>query len=137
LTLFFSGKTTLLHQIWGIKGERGLFAHTAVPTIYQMNQKVYVADFPGSNSLDYHAKTFSICGAMNNLIILVIPFSGDISQIISQEITKVFAAMHGSDSTQVNTFPMENVFKASFIIKVVLNGINEALLSCSHLDKHI
>jgi hypothetical protein len=94
-----------------------------------MNQKVYVADFPGSNSLDYHAKTFSICGAMNNLIILVISFSGDINQIISQEITKVFTARHGSDSTQVSPFPMENVFKASFIIKAVFNGILTLMLS--------
>jgi hypothetical protein len=34
--------------------------------------------FSGSNSLDNHAKTFSICGAMNNMIILVIPFTGDV-----------------------------------------------------------
>jgi hypothetical protein len=60
--------------------------------------------FPGSNSLDYHSKTFSICGAMNNLIIVLVPFTGDMSQIISQEITKVFKVMHGSDSTQVNKF---------------------------------
>ena len=49
-----------------------------------------VIDFPGSNSLDYHAKTFSICGAMNNLIIVVIPFSGDVSSIVSEEVEKVF-----------------------------------------------
>ena len=42
--------------------------------MYEINKKVFVIDFPGSNSLDYHAKTFSICGAMNNLIIVVIPF---------------------------------------------------------------
>ena len=72
-----------------------------MPTTYQMHQKVYIVDFPGSNSLDYHSKTFSICGAMNNHIILVIPFTGDMTQIISQEITKVFKVMHGSDCIQV------------------------------------
>jgi hypothetical protein len=36
----------------------------------QISEKVYVVDFPGSNSLDYHSKTFSICGAMNNLILV-------------------------------------------------------------------
>ena len=52
--------------------------------------QVNVIDFPGSNSLDYHAKTFSICGAMNNLVIVIIPFSGDVSSIVSEEVAKVF-----------------------------------------------
>ena len=49
-----------------------------------------VIDFPGSNSLDYHAKTFSICGAMNNLIIVILPFTGDVSALVSEEVAKVF-----------------------------------------------
>ena len=53
------------------------------------------------NSLDYHAKTFSICGAMNNLLIVVIPYTGDVSEVASREIAKVFGVMAGSDSTQV------------------------------------
>jgi hypothetical protein len=44
---FFAGKTTLLNKIWGIKGVRGLFTHTEVPTTYQLNEKVFVVDFPG------------------------------------------------------------------------------------------
>ena len=65
----------------------------------------------GSNSLDYHSKTFSICGAMNNLILVVVPFTGDMSQIISQEITKVFKVMDGSDCTQVlNVCFLEYIF---------------------------
>ena len=47
-------------------------------------------DFPGSNSLDYHGKTFSICGAMNNLVIVIIPFTGDVSALVSEEVAKVF-----------------------------------------------
>ena len=54
-----------------------------------------------SYSLDYHAKTFSICGAMNNLLIVVIPYTGDVSEVASREIAKVFGVMAGSDSTQV------------------------------------
>ena len=61
-----------------------------------------MVDFPGSNSLDYHAKTFSICGAMNNMIILVIPFTGDVSQLVSEEVARVFSVMKGSDATQVS-----------------------------------
>ena len=52
--------------------------------------QVNVIDFPGSNSLDYHAKTFSICGAMNNLIIVILPFTGDVSALVSEEVAKVF-----------------------------------------------
>ena len=69
--------------------------------MYEINQRLFVVDFPGSNSLDYHAKTFSICGAMNNMIILVIPFTGDVSQLISEEVARVFSVMKGSDATQV------------------------------------
>ena len=52
-------------------------------------------DFPGSNSLDYHAKTFSICGAMNNLILVILPFTGDVSDLVSQELAKVFEVGRG------------------------------------------
>ena len=69
--------------------------------MYEINKKVFVIDFPGSNSLDYHAKTFSICGAMNNLIIVVIPFTGDVSQLVSEELARVFSVMKGSDATKV------------------------------------
>ena len=71
--------------------------------MYEISRRLYVVDFPGSNSLDYHAKTFSICGAMNNMIILILPFTGDVSQIISEEVAQVFSAMKGSDATQVST----------------------------------
>ena len=96
-----AGKTTLIKKIWNVGGKSGYFSHTDVPRLYQITQKLLVVDFPGSNSLDYHSKTFSICGAMNNMVIVVIPFSGDVSEIHSQEIAKVFGVMKGSDSTKV------------------------------------
>ena len=96
-----AGKTTLIKKIWNVGGKSGYFSHTDVPKLYQITQKLLVVDFPGSNSLDYHSKTFSICGAMNNMVIVVIPFSGDVSEIHSQEIAKVFGVMKGSDSTRV------------------------------------
>ena len=71
--------------------------------MYEISRSLYVVDFPGSNSLDYHAKTFSICGAMNNMIILILPFTGDVSQLISEEVAQVFSVMKGSDATQVST----------------------------------
>ena len=96
-----AGKTTLLRKIWGVGGKTGLFIHTVAPLLYEVTPKLLVVDFPGSNSLDYHAKTFSICGAINNMVIVVIPFSGDISKVISDEVHKVFSVMRGSDSTKV------------------------------------
>ena len=96
-----AGKTTLVKKIWGVGGKTGYFSHTDGPKLYQVTQKLLVIDFPGSNSLDYHSKTFSICGAMNNMVIVVIPYSGDISEIHSQEIAKVYGVMKGSDSTKV------------------------------------
>ena len=75
--------------------------------MYEISRRLYVVDFPGSNSLDYHAKTFSICGAMNNMIILILPFTGDVSQIISEEVAQVFSVMKGSDATQV---PKTNIY---------------------------
>lgn len=96
-----AGKTTFLHKVWGIGGPTGQFEHTDVPMVYEVDKRVLVVDFPGTNSLDYHAKTFSICGAMNNLIIVIIPYTGDISQLIGGEIAKAFRVMAGSESSQI------------------------------------
>ena len=107
-----SGKTSLLNRVWGLQGSTGLFAHTDVPAMHRITNKVTtplatvvfiqlviqvsVIDFPGSNSLDYHAKTFSICGAMNNLILVILPFTGDVSDLVSQELAKVFEVGRGA-----------------------------------------
>merc|ERR1711892_180659 len=96
-----SGKTTLLNKVWGFHGSTGLFTHTDVPVMHQISSKVHIIDFPGSNSLDYHAKTFSICGAMNNMIIVIVPFTGDVSELVSSEVAKVFEVMAGSESSRV------------------------------------
>ena len=96
-----AGKTTLIKNIWNVGGKPGYFNHTRHPELYQITQKLLVVDFPGSNSLHNYSKTFSICGEMNNLVIVVIPFSGDVSKIISQEIAEVFRVMRGSKSIKV------------------------------------
>ena len=96
-----AGKTALVNKIWNAGDKPGYFWHTDVPKLFKITEKLTVVDVPGSNSLDYHAKTFSICGVMNNMVIVMIPFSGDVSEIHSQEIAKVFGVMKGSDSTKV------------------------------------
>ena len=96
-----AGKTTLINKIWGFYGQTGLFSHTEVPVLHQVSGKVHIIDFPGTNSLDYHSKTFSICGAMNNMIIVLVPFSGDISELVSSEVARVFEVMAGSESSRI------------------------------------
>lgn len=96
-----AGKTTLINKIWGVGGKTGHFNHTMVPVIYEVHKKVSVVDFPGSTSLDYHAKTFSICGMMNNLILVVVPYTGDMNELIAREISQVFSVMAGSESSKV------------------------------------
>jgi hypothetical protein len=67
-----TGKTTFISKSWGIKEKCGFLTHTEVPMTYQMDERVYVVDFPGSNSLDECSKSFSLCGAMNNMILVII-----------------------------------------------------------------
>ena len=96
-----AGKTTLVNKIWNVGEKAGYFNHTKRPELHQITQKLQVIDFPGSDSLHYYSKTFSICGAMNNMIIAVIPFSGDVSEIHSKAIANIFEVMKGSKSTKV------------------------------------
>ena len=96
-----SGKTTLIKKIWNIGGKPGNLNHTLNAEMYQITQKVIVVDFPGNDCLRHYSKTFSVCGAMNNMIIAVIPFSGDANKNQTQEIAKIFAVKKGSKSTKV------------------------------------
>ena len=68
-----------------------------------------VIDFPGSNSLDYHAKTFSICGAMNNLIVVILPFTGDVSALVSEEVAKVFQVIQQKVGTVITWENIQNL----------------------------
>ena len=38
---------------------------------------------------------------MNNMIIVIVPFTGDVSELVSAEIAKVFEVMAGSESSRV------------------------------------
>ena len=38
---------------------------------------------------------------MNNMIILLVPFTGDISEVVSQEVAKIFEVMAGSESSRI------------------------------------
>ena len=38
---------------------------------------------------------------MNNMIIVIVPFTGDVSELVSNEVAKVFEVMAGSESSRV------------------------------------
>ncbi|XP_059083625.1 uncharacterized protein LOC131880910 [Tigriopus californicus] len=124
-----AGKTTLINKIWGVGERTGNFRHTMVPVIYEVHKKVSVVDFPGSTSLDYHAKTFSICGAMNNLILVIVPYTGDINQGIAREISQVFSIMAGSESSQVLLCINKSGFELPRALKEEMNELENPLLT--------
>ena len=47
-------------------------------------------DFPGCRSLESHGATFSMCGVMNNLLVLLVPYMGDISEWVAEELSRAF-----------------------------------------------
>jgi hypothetical protein len=69
--------------------------------MYKLHEHFVVIDFPGSTSLDKHSKTFENCGAMNNFVVLVVPFLGGIDTTVTWQIAKVFSVMAGSSSTEI------------------------------------
>ena len=74
-----SGKSTFINAMWQFNFPTGSSVHTDKPTIRKITETVQVVDYPGNNSLDCHSRTFSICGAMNNLIVINIATSGQFS----------------------------------------------------------
>ena len=71
-----SGKSTFINAMWQLNSPTGSSVHTDKPTIRKITETVQVVDYPGNNSLECHSRTFSICGAMNNLIVINIATSG-------------------------------------------------------------
>ena len=96
-----AGKTTIIKKIWNVGGNPAFLNDTLNAEMYQITQKVLVIDFPGNDSLCYCSKTFLICGAMNNMIIAVISFTGDANINQSQETAKILEVKKGSKPTKV------------------------------------
>ena len=96
-----AGKSTFLNKMWNCGAETGLLHHTDKTTLYDINKKIKVVDFPGQNSFQEHSKAFSICGSMNNVTVVILPFAGDVSQLISDELIKVYQALADSSDFRV------------------------------------
>ena len=84
----------------------GSIKHTKALKTFELSERLHVVDFPGSNSLDNHSETFANCGLMNNLIILVVAYDGDITEEIGKEIANIFKTSHYSDCTKVTNFSL-------------------------------
>ena len=98
-----AGKTTFLNSVWDVKGVAGYGPdkHTLVSTLYDISDKIKVVDFPGDTSLANHSKAFSICGAMNNIIIVIIPYQGDVNKTVSQELANIYHTMQQSRDAKI------------------------------------
>ncbi|XP_063725200.1 uncharacterized protein LOC134853174 [Symsagittifera roscoffensis] len=96
-----AGKSTFLNKMWNCGAETGLLHHTDKTTLYDINEKIKVVDFPGQNSFQEHSKAFSICGSMNNVTVVILPFAGDVSQLVSDELIKVYQALADSSDFRV------------------------------------
>ena len=96
-----AGKSTFLNKMWNCGAKVGLNIHTEKTTLYNINKKIKLVDFPGDNSFQEHSKAFSICGASNNITVVILPFTGDVSQLVSDELTKVYKAVADSSDSRV------------------------------------
>ena len=96
-----AGKSTFLNKMWNCGADTGLIDHTTKVKLYDINDKIKVVDFPGQNSFQKHSKAFSICGSMNNVTVVILPFTGDVSQLVSDELKKVYEAVENSSDFRV------------------------------------
>ncbi len=92
-----SGKTTLVNKLFNKNLPTGLKKHTEKAEIIPVNSVVTVVDTPGTDSVKSNSKIFAKTGSMHNLIILIVPFSGDICQIM----VDTLKLLKGTSSTRV------------------------------------
>ena len=97
-----SGKTTLINKAWSLNGNAGRRIHTTTIEVYPILQSdIYVVDYPGTNSLDSYAKSFSKCGAMNNIIVVITPDNGDIDEDVIKLLWDVSRTSYISNSSRL------------------------------------
>lgn len=93
---------TLFRGLFGIERERGEKRKTTEPKFHEVDKKLFAVDYPGSDGLEDHARAFSNCGPMNNLVVLLVHFAGDASRTICREIANVYsAAASGVNSSDI------------------------------------
>ena len=65
--------------MWGLKGKTGDFTHTREVTISKKDDRLIIADYPGSTSIDNHANAFAHLGTMNNLVFFLLNDNGNVN----------------------------------------------------------
>ena len=71
-----AGKSTMINKVFNTTAVTGLRKHTTAATIYPLEEKTFVVDFPGSNSLVDQETRYQSIGQMNNLFIYLMPYTG-------------------------------------------------------------
>ena len=100
--MHFSGKTTLLNKVWGLREETGELQHTDVPGLHEVHENLVVVDFPGYDGIEeHHAEAFDLCASMNNLLVLVVRFAGDVNDVAVKMVAAALRATAASSSGQV------------------------------------
>ena len=94
---FPSGKTTLLNHLCHVQQETGYLSHTKTTSVYEMTPTIHVIDFPGVTSLERYREATQLYGHVTDLLILVTPYTGD----ISTSDTHVFNGMKNNPHTKI------------------------------------
>ena len=95
-----AGKSTLLNKLFNKEAKTGMRDHTSTPTIYEVGEKMFAIDYPGSDSLFDHAKAFMEFGFMNNMFIYVTEYRGTPNKELIENIKKAYKVekMSGNSS---------------------------------------
>ncbi len=91
-----------MNKIWDIRGETGFLGHTDQPQLHEVHSDFFIIDFPGSDGIEeHHSRAFNLLASMNNLLILVIRFDGDVNEATSRMVARALKATAGSKSARV------------------------------------
>jgi hypothetical protein len=55
--------------------EVGLFTHTKIPQLYEVDKNVWLVDFPGSNGIENYADYWLHFSALPNVVLLLLEFT--------------------------------------------------------------
>ena len=93
------GKSTLINKIWNVGAPSGHTTKTKKVTVYKITEKFHVVDYPGSQGIDHHTTMFAQCGIINNLIIVVLRYDGEVDNTLLKEVETTLAVVKGSNGT--------------------------------------
>ena len=96
-----AGKSTFVNKMWNCQAKTGINEHTSKTTLYDINDQIKVIDFPGQNSFEEYSQAFGICGSMNNIIVVVLHFTGDVSKMVSDELKNMYSAVAESSDSRI------------------------------------